>query len=102
MCIYLIFFRPFSNVYTNLCMYARNGRQRLNDIHILDVETSCWSSPHVGGVVPHARAGMSLTALRDRLYLFGGSGTSSKCFDDLQVLDRNEMVSVLILYFYYS
>ena len=70
----------------------RNGRQRLNDIHILDINTSAWSSPHIGGVVPHARAGMTLTAIRDRLFLFGGSGTSSKCFDDLQVLDRNEMV----------
>mmetsp|Transcript_22188 Transcript_22188/g.33883 ORF Transcript_22188/g.33883 Transcript_22188/m.33883 type:complete len:566 (-) Transcript_22188:509-2206(-) len=68
-----------------------NGRERLNDIHILDVRTSTWSSPHVGGVVPQARAGMTLTALRDRLYLFGGSGTSSKCFDDLQILDRQEM-----------
>jgi len=68
-----------------------NGRRRLNDIHILDVATSSWSTPHVSGVIPHARAGMTLTALRDRLYLFGGSGTSSKCFDDLQILDRNKM-----------
>jgi len=34
---------------------------------------------------------MTLTALRGRLYLFGGSGTSSKCFHDLQILDREEM-----------
>ena len=34
---------------------------------------------------------MTLTALRGRLYLFGGSGTSSKCFQDLQILDRQEM-----------
>jgi leucine-zipper-like transcriptional regulator 1 len=34
---------------------------------------------------------MTLTALRGRIYLFGGSGTHSKCFHDLQVLDRNEM-----------
>jgi hypothetical protein len=34
---------------------------------------------------------MTLTALRGRLYLFGGSGTSSKCFQDLQILDRSEM-----------
>jgi hypothetical protein len=31
------------------------------------------------------------TALRGRLYLFGGSGTSAKCFQDLQILDRQEM-----------
>ena len=34
---------------------------------------------------------MTLTALRGRLYLFGGSGTSSKCFQDLQILDRSTM-----------
>lgn len=45
----------------------------------------------MGGVLPHPRAGMTLTALRGRLFLFGGSGTSSKCFQDLQILDRNQM-----------
>ncbi|KAL9181920.1 hypothetical protein ACHAXT_012263 [Thalassiosira profunda] len=68
-----------------------NGSERLNDIHVLDTATSTWSTPRVLGVKPHPRAGMTLTALRGRLYLFGGSGTSSKCFDDLQVLDREEM-----------
>ncbi len=34
---------------------------------------------------------MSLTTLRGKLYLFGGSGTSSKCFQDLHVLDPSEM-----------
>ncbi|CAB9509976.1 zipper-like transcriptional regulator 1 [Seminavis robusta] len=68
-----------------------NGTERLNDIHILDTETSTWTCPHIGGLLPHPRAGMTLTALRGRLYLFGGSGTSSKCFQDLQILDRSEM-----------
>jgi hypothetical protein len=68
-----------------------NGSERLNDIHVLDTTSSTWSTPRVTGVKPHPRAGMTLTALRGRLYLFGGSGTSSKCFDDLQVLDRKEM-----------
>jgi N-acetylneuraminic acid mutarotase len=70
----------------------RNGTSRLNDIHILDTTTSTWTCPHVGGVLPHPRAGMTLTALRGRLYLFGGSGSSSKCFQDLQILDRKQMV----------
>lgn len=69
-----------------------NGKERLNDIHILDTQTSTWSRPDVGGVLPHPRAGMTLTALRGKLFLFGGSGTSSKCFCDLQILDRSEMV----------
>jgi hypothetical protein len=68
-----------------------NGSERLNDIFVLDTETSTWSEPRVGGVKPHPRAGMTLTALRGKLYLFGGSGTSSKCFDDLQILDRESM-----------
>ena len=68
-----------------------NGRERLNDIFILDTESSVWSEPRVGGVKPNPRAGMTLTALKGRLYLFGGSGTSSKCFDDLQILDRKDM-----------
>lgn len=68
-----------------------NGRERLNDIHILNTETGVWTRPHVGGDLPYPRAGMTLTALRGRLYLFGGSGTSSKCFNDLQILDRKEM-----------
>jgi len=68
-----------------------NGTNRLNDIHIFDTKTCNWSCPKVGGVLPHPRAGMTLTALRGRLYLFGGSGTSSKCFQDLQILDREEM-----------
>jgi leucine-zipper-like transcriptional regulator 1 len=63
----------------------------LNDIHILDTETSNWTCPRAGGTLPHPRAGMTLTSLRGRLYLFGGSGTSSKCFQDLQILDRDEM-----------
>lgn len=75
-----------------ICSWCvRNGTERLNDIHILDVATSTWTCPRVGGVLPHPRAGMTLTALRGRLFLFGGSGTSSKCFHDLQILDRQEM-----------
>jgi hypothetical protein len=34
---------------------------------------------------------MTLTRIRDRLYLFGGSGPAAKCFDDLQILDLKEM-----------
>lgn len=76
------------------CLYNyahRNGTERLNDIHILNIETSTWTCPRAGGVLPHPRAGMTLTPLRGRLFLFGGSGTSSKCFHDLQILDRQEM-----------
>ena len=82
----------YENTYELFVFGGWNGNERLNDIFILDTETDTWSEPRVGGIKPHPRAGMTLTALRDRLYLFGGSGTSSKCFDDLQILDRKDMV----------
>ena len=34
---------------------------------------------------------MTFTALHGRLFLYGGSGPSSKCFQDLHILDRKEM-----------
>jgi hypothetical protein len=86
----------FVSAYAVMCLIfarvLRNGTNRLNDIHILDTTTSTWTCPHVGGLLPHPRAGMTLTALRGRLYLYGGSGSSSKCFQDLQILDRMQMV----------
>ena len=36
---------------------------------------------------PSPRAGMSLTNLNDRLVLFGGSGHSALCYNDLQIFD---------------
>ena len=69
-----------------------NGKERLNDIHILNTKSNVWTKPFIGGTLPNPRAGMTLTALRGRLYLFGGSGSSSKCFKDLQILDRKRMI----------
>lgn len=68
-----------------------NGTERLNDIHILNTKTSTWTYPKIHGILPHPRAGMTLTALRGRLYLFGGSGQLAKCFYDLQIFDRASM-----------
>jgi N-acetylneuraminic acid mutarotase len=57
-----------------------NGKERLNDVHILDTKSSTWSRPHIAGVLPHPRAGATLTALDGRLFLFGGSGAGGKWF----------------------
>lgn len=71
-----------------------NGRTRLNDFYILDTVTSSWSRPMVGGSIPRARAGMTLNAVRNRLYLFGGNGAQSEVCDDLHVFDRGQMAFV--------
>lgn len=46
----------------------------------------------VTGFTPQARAGMSLSYVNGFLYLFGGSGHTTRCFNDVHVYDpqRNE------------
>ncbi|KAG7377477.1 hypothetical protein PHYPSEUDO_011605 [Phytophthora pseudosyringae] len=72
-----------------------DGRQRLNDIHVLDTQSMTWSGvadefrvdtrQYVAPPLP--RAGMTMARHRDRLFVFGGSGPSAKCYDDLHVYD---------------
>lgn len=49
--------------------------------------TLTWTEVIIEGSVPSPRAGMSLTNLKDKLLLFGGSGHSALCYDDLRVYD---------------
>ncbi len=67
-----------------------NGTRRLNDLYVLDTNTSTWSTPLIGGLSPHPRAGMTLTNIGETIYLFGGNGHSSKYFSDLIMLDRSK------------
>jgi len=47
-----------------------------------------WSQIEISnGSEPSPRAGMSLTNLNDKLVLFGGSGHSALCFNDIQIYD---------------
>ncbi|CAH0480616.1 unnamed protein product [Peronospora belbahrii] len=74
-----------------------DGQQRLNDIHVLDTRHMTWSAVdkeirvHTRQDVapPLPRAGMTMACHRDLLFVFGGSGPSSKCYDDLHVYDPN-------------
>ncbi|GMF34967.1 unnamed protein product [Phytophthora lilii] len=72
-----------------------DGRQRLNDVHVLDTLSMTWSAVDDEFSVdtrhyvapPLPRAGMTMARHRDRLFVFGGSGPSAKCYDDLHVYD---------------
>ncbi|CAD7960223.1 unnamed protein product [Amoebophrya sp. A120] len=64
-----------------------DGSKRLNDLHCLDVHTRVWSYLRVNGQPPLARAGMSLSNVHGLLYLFGGSGHTTRCFNDAHVFD---------------
>jgi hypothetical protein len=74
-----------------------NGRERLNDLHVLNLETFEWSQPKTGGVSPQPRAGMTLTAVRDKLFVFGGNGTQSTVCNDVHVFDRSKMMFVQVV-----
>jgi len=66
-----------------------DGQKRLNDIHVLDTRLfpPSWSTPTSHGEPPSPRAGMTLTNVQGKIFLFGGSGPQNKCYDDLQVYD---------------
>lgn len=53
-----------------------------------------WSTLAVSGPLPHPRAGMTFTRLQQYVYLFGGSGPSAKCFNDLQVRPHATIASI--------
>ncbi|TMW66068.1 hypothetical protein Poli38472_003833 [Pythium oligandrum] len=73
-----------------------DGHKRLNDIHVLDTYTMVWSAVDVqsntpfGGSLPHPRAGMSFVRHRDHVFLFGGSGPSAQCYNDLHIYDPHD------------
>lgn len=65
------------------------GRRRLNDLHCLDTRTLAWAEVETGGAaaLPHPRAGMSMSAVRGRLLVFGGSGSGLRCFNDCHLFE---------------
>lgn len=46
-----------------------------------------WTEVIIETEKPTPRAGMSLTNIEDKLVLFGGSGHSALCYNDLQIYD---------------
>jgi N-acetylneuraminic acid mutarotase len=61
-----------------------DGSKRLNDLFALDTAKMIWTKiESEQGSIPSPRAGMSLTNLNDRLVLFGGSGHSALCYNDI-------------------
>ena len=60
---------------------------RLNDLHVLDVQTMMWRRPNVDGNLPTPREHAALVpANSNSLLLFGGHGSGQR-FNDLHYLD---------------
>lgn len=63
-----------------------DGREYLNDLHTLNVNTLTWDVPTVSGTVPSARANHSSSVEDDKLYIFGGWDGSQR-LNDIFIFD---------------
>eukprot|EP01130_Rhizamoeba_saxonica_P013053 TRINITY_DN5536_c3_g1_i2.p1 TRINITY_DN5536_c3_g1~~TRINITY_DN5536_c3_g1_i2.p1 ORF type:complete len:456 (-),score=109.47 TRINITY_DN5536_c3_g1_i2:227-1594(-) len=71
--------------------------QRLNDLHVLDLDTLTWDQPVIRGVEPRPRLGHSSAVLNDNvLVIFGGYGINTETnlqekFNDIVLLQFDTM-----------
>ncbi|PIA63125.1 hypothetical protein AQUCO_00200865v1 [Aquilegia coerulea] len=87
-----------TTVGNNLFVFGgTDGRDPLNDLHILDTSTNTWISPSLRGEVPETREGHSAALVGKRLFVFGGCGKSRDSsnevyYNDLYILDTENLV----------
>ncbi len=62
-----------------------NGREYLNDLHALDVETHKWHIVETTGNPPQQRANHSSAVIEDELFIFGGWNGAER-LNDLNIL----------------
>ena len=49
-----------------------DGRDYLNDLHTLNIDTNIWKLVETDGETPPPRANHSSTVIKKKLYIFGG------------------------------
>jgi hypothetical protein len=64
-----------------------NGRDTLNDVHSLNLETNEWTKLETSGVSPPHRYRHTAVICGDNMFVFGGVDKSHSRFNDLQRLD---------------
>lgn len=64
--------------------------QRLNDVHILDLDAMCWVQPLVSGTLPPPRLAHSAEVYANRMVVFGGYDGKIR-MNDVYVLDFGTM-----------
>ncbi|XP_042507612.1 acyl-CoA-binding domain-containing protein 4-like [Macadamia integrifolia] len=67
------------------------NRALLNDLHILDLETMTWDDIDAIGVPPCPRSDHAAAVHAERYLLIFGGGSHATCFNDLHVLDLQNM-----------
>ncbi|GBG28993.1 RING finger protein B [Hondaea fermentalgiana] len=68
-----------------------DGKQYLNDLHLLNIDTLEWSKPDVTGQKPDARANHSSALVGEKLYIFGGWDGRQR-LNDIHILDTETLV----------
>ncbi len=63
-----------------------DGKQYLNDLHVLDVQAMEWLKIETQGVAPPPRANHSSAVVGSQLFIFGGWDGSSR-LNDFYTLD---------------
>ncbi|XP_070493878.1 host cell factor 2-like [Chironomus tepperi] len=68
-----------------------NGKKRLNDLWMLDLNTYTWIKLNTTGTIPLARSMHTATLVHNEMYIFGGfiheRSKSWKCTSSIQCLD---------------
>lgn len=70
---------------------GEGGANYLNDLHVLDLKTMCWSSPEVRGDMPVPRDSHSTVAIGKKLFVYGGD-CGDRYQGDVDVLDMDTMI----------
>lgn len=70
-----------------------NGSKKVNDVHVLDLNSRVWSRPDCKGIPPSPRESHTATLFGDKkLVIFGGSGEGGANYlNDIHVLDLKTM-----------
>ncbi|XP_020585661.1 acyl-CoA-binding domain-containing protein 4 [Phalaenopsis equestris] len=78
---------------TTLVMFGGEDAKRslLNDLHILDLETMTWDDIDAIGTPPSPRSDHAAACHAERYLLIFGGGSHATCFNDLHVLDLQNM-----------
>jgi hypothetical protein len=68
-----------------------DGREYLNDLHGLNIDTMHWTKLQVSGVPPEPRANHSSAVVGANLFVFGG-WDGQKRLNDIHVLDTDTLI----------
>lgn len=82
-----------TKVESTLIMFGGEDSRRrlLNDVCILDLETQVWEIVDAAGTPPSPRTGHTAALYGDRYLLVFGGSAHSRCYNDLHILDLQNM-----------